>query len=364
MKPFLAARIDRFARARPVLLDRLLAGAVWVVAGLPSALIAGWAGLVVGTATVLPLAARRQFPRSVLAWSTAVFVVQLVVLLVPLPANLAQAIVVYTIAAHVPSLAVRLTALALATAGCLVAGFRWSTPPRYVANAVFIGVVLAVLVVLVWMIGNLVRGRTANLRALAESRHRNERLAAAREIHDLVAHSLTVVVVQADAGAYGDPRQALTTIGRTARTALADVREVIEMLRETAPVSDAPVVLADVERIADVVRAAGVPVTVFADPHTLTVVPPPILRVIREALTNVVKHAGVGASAAVSMWISAEELRVRVDDDGSGGPVGAGTGVGIAGMRERLHALDGTLEAGPLPDRGFRVQASMPVAVP
>ncbi|MBL7253504.1 sensor histidine kinase [Paractinoplanes lichenicola] len=360
-RPFLAARVDRFARTRPVLLDGLLAGAVWVVAGLPSVLIAGPLGLVVGTATVLPLAVRRRFPRTVLAWSTAIFVVQLVVLLVPLPANLAQAVVVHTIAAHVRSLAVRLTALVAATAGCLVAGFRWSTPPRYVANAVFIGVVLAVLVVLVWLIGNLVRGRTENLRALAESRHRDERLAAAREIHDLVAHSLTVVVVQADAGAFGEPRQALETIGRTARSALADVREVVEMLRDPAPVSGAPVGLGDVERIADMVRAAGVPVTVAADGPTLALMPPSMLRVIREALTNVVKHAGVGAAATVTVGMAAGVLRVRIDDDGAGGPIGRGPGVGIAGMRERLHALHGTLEAGPLPAGGFRVEASVPV---
>ncbi|MBU2667935.1 hypothetical protein KOI35_30930 [Actinoplanes bogorensis] len=393
MKSFLAARADHFARTRPQLVDRLVALTAWLLTAVPGAWVTGTTGLLIGTATVLPLAFRRRFPRTVLAVSAVTFALQLSLLAVPLPANLAQAIIVYTVAAHVPSLAARLTGLGLAVAGCLVAGFRWSTPPLYLANAIGIGVFLAVLSVLLWVTGNLVRGRAANLRALAETRRQNERLAAAREIHNLVAHSLTVVVVQADAGAFGDPRAALTAIGTTARSALADVREVIETLREPAPVAEPGVALDDVERIADLVRAAGVPVRVSADPGALTRLPPALLRVIREALTNVVKHAGPGAAATVDIRRAAGALRIQIDDDGSGGdrpsggdwsgggdrsggdwsggdwsgggygsggPVDAATGVGIAGMSERLRELDGTLRAGPLPGRGFRVEAVVP----
>jgi signal transduction histidine kinase len=360
------------------------------VFGLTSVL-AGPTGLVVATATILPLALRRRWPTALLAWSAAIFVVQLVVLPIPLPANIAQALVIYTVAAHVASLPVRLCALGAAMAGCLAAGFRWSTEPQYARNALVIAVFLAVFAGLIWLIGNVVRGRETNMRALAEAHARlaesrrqregflaqRERVAAAREIHDIVAHSLTVVIVQADGAEYAaehaqpwdrtDARTVLTTIARTARTALAEVRGVIDVLRdpEAADHPAGPSVgLADLGQLVTTVRAAGLPVEVHADPAAFEQTPAAVrlavLRVIRESLTNVLKHAGAQATARVAVERTPETLRVRVEDDGSG-VVSAGPGHGLDGMRERLRALDGDLTAGPRPDGGFGVEATIPV---
>ena len=391
----LAARVDRWSRVRPLLVDGLLAGVIWLVFALLSVLVGGLTGLVVASATILPLAVRRRWPTALLAWSAAIFVVQLVVLPIPLPANIAQALVIYTVAAHVASLLVRLCALGTALAGGLAAGFRWSTEPEYTRNALVIAAFLAVFAGLVWLVGNVVRGREANMRALREAyakleesqRQRErflaqrERVAAAREIHDIVAHSLTVVVVQADGAEYAaehaqpwdrtDARTVLATIGRTARTALSEVRDVIDVLRDPEAADDPAgpsVGLADLGQLVAAVRAAGLPVEVHADPAVFEQTPAAVrfavLRVVREALTNVLKHAGAHATARVAVARAPQGVRVHVEDDGVGraaAVIPAEPGHGLAGMRERLRALDGVLTAGPRPGGGFGVEATIPV---
>jgi signal transduction histidine kinase len=364
--PFLAARIDRWARSRALFLDRLVAGVGWVLLAPLSGWVAGVAGLLLATGMLLPLAVRRRFPVAGFAWSAGLFAVQLLVVPVPLPANLAQAVAIYTVAAHVPSLGVRLGALLVTVGGGGAAGFRWSTPPDYRANAVAAGAGLAVLSLLVWVIGNLVRGRETNLRALAAGRRQAERLAAAREIHDVVAHSLTVVVVQADAGALAGGDRAvetLETIGRTARTALAEVRGVIDVLREPDDPPPAPIGLADLTHVVTAVRNAGLAVELDADPRGLAAVPPAagvaLLRVVRESLTNVVKHAGAGAAARVTVARAGQNVRVIIEDDGPGGVASGPGGHGIAGMRERVRAAGGELTAGPVDGGGFRVVATL-----
>ncbi|WP_425321046.1 sensor histidine kinase [Actinoplanes teichomyceticus] len=392
----LAARADRWSRARPLLVDGLLTGVMWLVFGV-SSVLGGPAGLVVGTVTILPLVMRRRWPAALLVWSAAIFVVQLVVLPIPLPANIAQAFVIYTVAAHVPSLPIRLCALGAGLAGSLAAGFRWSTEPDYTRNALVIAVFLAVFTGLIWLIGNVVRGRETNMRALSEayarleenSRQRErflaqrERVAAAREIHDIVAHSLTVVIVQADGAEYAaehaqpwdrdQARTALATIARTARTALTEVRGVIDVLRDPEAADDPagpPVGLADLEQLIAAVRSAGLPVEFHVDPAVFERTPAAVrfavLRVVRESLTNVLKHAGSQAVARVAVERAPQAVRVRIDDDGVGravGVVAAAPGHGLDGMRERLRALDGALMAGPRPGGGFGVQATIPVAV-
>ncbi|WP_143133779.1 sensor histidine kinase [Actinoplanes philippinensis] len=392
----LAARVDRWSRARPLLVDGLLAGVMWLVFGV-SSLLGGLPGLVVGTLTVLPLALRRRWPAALLVWSAAIFVVQLVVLPIPLPANIGQAFVIYTVAAHVPSLLVRWSALGAGLAGSLVAGFRWSTEPDRTRNALVIAAFLALSAGLIWLIGNIVRGRETNLRALSEAYARldentrqrerflaqQERVAAAREIHDIVAHSLTVVIVQADGAEYAaghaqpwdraQARTVLATIARTARTALTEVRGVIDVLRDPESADDPdgpPVGLTDLGQLVAAVRSAGLPVEVHVDPAAFDRTPAAVgfvvLRVVRESLTNVLKHAGAHAVARVAVERTPRAVEVSVEDDGVGHPVcgPAGTaGHGLDGMRERLRAVDGTLTAGPRPDGGFGVRATIPLAV-
>ena len=399
-RTFLAARIDEWSREHPRLLDLTLAGLLWLVFGLLSAL-AGLTAFLIATATLLPLAVRRRHPTGLLVWSAAVFAVQLALLPMPLPANVAQAIAVYTVAAHVASLPVRLLALGAALIGTVLAAFRWALPPDNMANVRSIAVSVGVISVLVWVIGNLVRGRQANSRALREanarleeSRVQRERFAAqqqrvsvAREIHDVVAHSLTVVIVQADGAEYAsehaqpwdrtDAGKVLATIGRTARSALTEVRSVIDVLRETGEPDEpqgARAGAAELRHLIDSVRAAGLPVEVDADPAAFDEIPAPVdfavLRVVRESLTNVLKHAGPNATAHVVIEQKAGALRVRIEDDGVGEHGGAPaahasqTGHGIDGMRERLRVLGGVLEAGPCRGGGFAVDAAIPHGSP
>ncbi|MGX6603324.1 sensor histidine kinase [Micromonosporaceae bacterium Da 78-11] len=373
-----AVRVSRWAAGHPAALDLVVAvllGATLVPAG---AWLAGWPGLLISAALLGPLAVRRRFPLAVLAWTGPVAAAQVVLLSIPLPADLAAAVVLYTVAAHVASRRLRVGALAAALTGSVAAGFRWSTPPAYRENALGTAAFLAVVAGLLWVVGNLVRGREANLRELRDTRvrldaaHRQrERVVAAREIHDIVAHSLAVVIVQADGGRYAvehaeppdNARAAavLGTIGHTARSALAEVRGVIEMLRDERGEVDAAVL----DRLVGTVRAAGLAVRTTVDREAFERLPArtreALLRVVQEALTNVLRHAGPDASAEVTVAGDDQAIRVRVSNDAPRpvtGPASVG-GHGLVGMRERLDELGGSLSAEPRPG-GFLVEATVP----
>ncbi|MFD3431365.1 sensor histidine kinase [Nocardia fluminea] len=400
----LAVTIYRWGRDHALLLDSIFAGVLLVLLGSASAFIASWPGLVVATLTIIPLAVRRRCPIGVLGWSLVMSVVQLIVIPIPLPGNVAQAVVVYTVAANVASLGVRLCTLVGALVGSLLAGFRWSTPPAYVKHSLLAAVVLAVLATLVWVIGNLVRGREENLRQLGsavteleEGRRQlerfvaqRERVSAAREIHDIVAHSLTVVIVQADGAAYAaehadawhrrDAREVLSVIGETARSALAEVRVVVDVLRdvdtrdgdaEFGASNDGQATDTELRRLVDSIRAAGVSVEFDNNPATFDALPFRlrfvVLRVVQESLTNVLKHAGSPVSARVAVECTPDAVCVQINDDGLGQhgarAVGSrpGRGHGLVGMRERVHELGGEFRAERRPVRGFDVTVEIPL---
>ncbi|MFC5675300.1 sensor histidine kinase [Streptomyces incanus] len=196
-----------------------------------------------------------------------------------------------------------------------------------------------------------------------------ERLRIARELHDVLAHSISVINVQAGVGLAlldSDPEQArtaLTTIKDQSKEALGEVRHVLDTLRAPgdAPRAPAP----GLDRLPELVEQAadtGLAVTVEGEPPKL----PPgadlaAFRILQEALTNVVRHSG-SRHARVRIDQDAGRLRLRIDDDGPAtGAEAGGSGNGLAGMRERAAALDGTIEAGPRPDGGFRVLAVLPL---
>ncbi|WP_371796736.1 sensor histidine kinase [Streptomyces sp. NBC_01718] len=208
-------------------------------------------------------------------------------------------------------------------------------------------------------------------RDAAEKRRADEeRLRMARELHDVLAHSISVINVQAGVGLAlldSDPEQArtaLTTIKAASKEALGEVRQVLDTLRTPgdAPRAPAP----DLERLPELVVAAsaGLAVTVETD-GVRNAVPPgsdlAAFRIVQEALTNVVRHSG-SRSARVRIGYGADRIRLRIDDDGPAtGSDAGGSGNGLAGMRERAAALGGTIEAGPRPDGGFRVRAELPL---
>lgn len=222
------------------------------------------------------------------------------------------------------------------------------------------------------------RERVAERRRTREEEERRraseERLRIARELHDVLAHNISMINVQAGVALHlmderpEQARTALAAIKEASREALAEVRSVLGVLRrvdESAPRSPAP----GLARVTDLVSradAAGIRVrtSTEGDPRPLPAgVDLAAFRIIQEALTNVTRHAGPGVSATVRIAYGDDELLVEIADDGHGVVAGdlPGGGNGIAGMRERVTALGGELDAGPRPGGGgFRVRASLP----
>jgi signal transduction histidine kinase len=388
------ARLYAWSRRRPVLLDGILAGTLFLTLGLLSAVVAGWGGLLFGMLLTLPLAVRRRWPEAVFASTVVVSLLQVVLLSQPLPADAVPPFVLYTVAAHVGRQWVRWAAVAAGALACVLGPWRWTAAAGGVRGAVGLGVGLAVFLAVLWLLGDLVRAREgtmARLRdaneALARDREQRdqlvaqrERLAVARDVHDVVAHSLSVVVVQADGASYAaehadhwsrdEAVAALTAIGRTARGALAETRRVVGVLREDDPdAMPAPTPgLGDIDRLVAAVRAAGVrvdsTVPATAPDDVAAEVQLAAYRVVQEGLTNVLKHAGADARGEVLVERVPGGLRVTVADDGLGGGAASSTGPGsgLAGMRERVAATGGHLVAGPRTRGGYAVTATLPLA--
>ncbi len=266
---------------------------------------------------------------------------------------------------------------------------------------------------LCWLLGEFVGARRAyheeveaRLHLLETERDQATRIAVgeergriARELHDVVAHAVSVMVVQADGASYAvdsNPemaKRALQTISETGRGALAELRRLLDVLRSDSddeprvPQPDANA-LTD---LADRMRQAGVPVSLVIDDEALTGLPAGVslgvYRIVQESLTNTLKHAGQGAQAEVRVRREAEMIDVVVTDDGAGssrqllpatrpgpyassggsaGPSGPQRlavpgGNGLIGMRERANVFGGTLEVGPAPGGGWQVHAKLPV---
>src|SRR4051794_18580424 len=223
------------------------------------------------------------------------------------------------------------------------------------------------------------RAETAERTRDEEARRRvgEERLRIARDLHDVVAHAMVAINVQAGVGAHlldRDPEQARTTlldIKRVSGEALADLRATLGALR--AGETEAPILptqgWGELEELGASLRSAGIEVDLDVDPAT-TDVPSAVAatgyRIVQEALTNVVRHAP-GAHPHVRVTCAGDHVVVEVTDDGRGaGPAGAavpdGSGQGLRGMRERARAIGGSVEAGPVAGGGWRVRATLPVS--
>ncbi|MBT2469093.1 sensor histidine kinase [Streptomyces sp. ISL-66] len=248
---------------------------------------------------------------------------------------------------------------------------------------------------LAWVLGDSLRTRRAYYAQLVERNQRlekeraaqakvavaAERARIARELHDVVAHNVSVMVVQADGAAYvmdaapEQAKEALQTISGTGRLALAEMRRLLGVLRTGEPQeSEDYVPQPDVEQIdvlVEQVRAAGLAVDfeVEGAPRKLpSGVELTAYRIVQEALTNTRKHAGPDAKASVRLVYFDDGLGLLVEDDGRGAAHelyedgGAdGAGHGLIGMRERIGMVGGTLDAGPRPGGGFRISALLPL---
>ncbi|MET8940655.1 MULTISPECIES: sensor histidine kinase [Streptomyces] len=349
-----------------------------------------------GFSTVVAL--RRRAPEKMLLLAILVGVVQLVFDVRPGIGNFAMLVITYTVATVGERWASRLALIGSLSAAAL-SQLRWEAEPGGSwVQVIFVTVIMTVPFVLAWVLGDSLRTRRAYFDQLEERAARLERereaqskvaVAAerariARELHDVVAHNVSVMVVQADGAAYvmdaapDQAKQALETISGTGRQALAEMRRLLGVLRTgDAPESGEYVPQPDVEQIEDLVaqvRQTGLEVDfkVEGTPRPLpSGVELTAYRVVQEALTNTRKHGGPDAGASVRLVYFDDGLGLLIEDDGRGAAHelyedgGAdGAGHGMIGMRERVGMVGGTLDAGPRPGGGFRISALLPLKPP
>jgi signal transduction histidine kinase len=349
-----------------------------------------------GLSTVVAL--RRKAPEKMLLLAILVGVVQLVFDVRPGVGNFAMLVITYTVATVGERWASRL-ALVCSLSAAGLSQLRWEAEPGGSwPQVIFVTVIMTVPFVLAWVLGDSLRTRRAYFDQLEERAARLERereaqskvaVAAerariARELHDVVAHNVSVMVVQADGAAYvmdaapDQARQALETISSTGRQALAEMRRLLGVLRTgDAPESGEYVPQPNVEQIEDLVaqvRQTGLVVDfkVEGTPRPLpSGVELTAYRVVQEALTNTRKHGGPDAGASVRLVYFDDGLGLLIEDDGRGAAHelyedgGAdGAGHGMIGMRERVGMVGGTLDAGPRPGGGFRISALLPLKPP
>lgn len=324
-------------------------------------------------ALILPLIFRRRYPAGVFCLMAAVAFLQWL-LNVKLGADITLLVATYTVAAT-QSWRRILAAAGVMEIGIVLAVARWG------ANDWRAAIFLSGMVVAATALGFYFRTRRAYLaqlqeRALRLEHERDqqgalaaaaERARIAREMHDIVAHHLTVMVALSDgaaAAAASSPERAaaaMESVSTVGRAALADTRRLLGVLREAGePQARQPLPgLEGLDALITRVREAGLPteLVVSGSPQVpATGVQLMLYRLVQEALTNTMKHAGPGARARVTLTYSGTELTVSVVDDGLGTPEGpATTGHGLAGMRERVSAWGGLLEAGPLTGGGWQV---------
>jgi signal transduction histidine kinase len=270
----------------------------------------------------------------------------------------------------------RLGLLVVIAGAAIVVG---NDPLQKASNLFFLPMLFAI----GWLVGFALRERTEEAHAAVERAARAERARAAaarvavaeerariaRELHDVVAHAVSVMVLQVGAVRHGmadsPHREALENVERAGRGALAEMRRLLGAMRQ--PDDELDLVphprLDKLEALAEDVRAAGLAVTLQV--HGEAVVLPPALdlsayRILQEALTNTLKHANA-RQAQVTVQYCPEEIRLEVSDDGRGPTVTDGLGHGLVGVRERVKIYGGDMSTGPAVDGGFVLRARMPL---
>jgi signal transduction histidine kinase len=389
-------RVPRaYLRARPLLADTILAVVLYVgatvlwIIGDPAAWPPSWPVALAWSALSMSTIAIRRRATWLAIGLLAVHTV--LSLLVPRELQvdpLALVVLTYTAAVRLPLREIALAA-ALLWAPPLVLGLTVLDsrlrPLRM--EPVYFVVLLLMTVLLCLAIGRTVHHRRAyiaalegrtreaerNQQALAAQAVSDERRRIARELHDMVAHHVSVMGVLATGSRrtlHRDPAaadEALATIEETGRTALRELRRLLDVLRtEQEPAGElAPQPgLAHLASLVEQVREAGLPVSLKIEGEANTLDPGialTIYRIVQEALTNVLKHAG-SATAEVRLDVGTYWLNLEISDNGRGPRMGGGPiGHGLLGMRERVMLYGGTLRTGPRPGGGFRVSARIPV---
>jgi signal transduction histidine kinase len=331
-----------------------------------------------GLVLTLSLAWRRRAPLAVLALALATSVVANVVAVLDAATTPAIALVVavYSVGAHTSGL--RGSVGGLGAAALIAAN---------VADQFSLGDLLFIAMIVggAWLAGRAMRYRRERERVLerltvdlehereekARAAVAEERVRIARELHDVVAHAISVIVLQARGGRRslatdpGETREALDMIEATGSQALAEMRRLLGMLRR----DDEEIALAPqpslryLDTLTAQVREAGLPVELSVEGEPIELSPGVDLsayRIVQEALTNALKHAGP-ATARVVVRYRENDLDLEIADTGLGAGAGDGGGHGLAGMRERVSLYGGKIEAGPQDGGGFAVRARLPL---
>ena len=329
-------------------------------------------GVPLAIAITLPLLWRRRWPLPVLAIVTAATAVNAFSYSELAP--FAAALALYTVAAHVPRRRA-LGASIAATATLLGVGGATVKPGQLFGDAI--------LFASAWAIGDSLGARRAYTRELEEKAERLERereteaaravaeeqTRIGRELHDVIAHNLSVIVVQAAAAndvfdARPDlARDALHEIESTGRGALRELRRLLGAVSGDDTDFAPPPGLNQLDALVTHVRSAGLEVMVSVEgtPRALPVaIDLSAYRVVQEALTNTLKHAHA-SRVGIDLRFTSGALDIEIHDDGRGNGSGGGTGSGLIGMRERVVTYGGTLNAGPAPGGGFTVAARFPL---
>ena len=371
----------RVMRTHPLATDMLLAAVLLIVCSvwLAGSPFAGYRAAVVQTAMIVPLAVRRLYPSAVFLAISAIAFGQWL-LGFPLLGDAALLVALYTVAAHESRIRALLAA-GLLEAGAVMAAVKWQPagPPNrslLFLSAMVVAALFAGLTVasgsryLAWMDERarrleVERDQQAVIAAAAE------RTRIARELHDIVSHSLSVVITLADAAAVvsrADPArgvEAMTEASEVGRRALTDMRAMLGVLRTDEPAAGlAPQPgIGDLGALVERIRATGLPVdlTVEGRPFPLGAAAElTAYRIVQEALTNTLRHAAA-RHASVTIAYDEPQVRIRIVDDGIAKAPAGRRGHGIDGMRERAALHGGTLRAGPTPDsaEGWLVEATL-----
>jgi signal transduction histidine kinase len=389
--------VRQAARRHPLVSDGVLAITVYALAIVASSMSHGYdtspldtRRMVVGALISAALAFRRRWPHGVLAFTTAGTALYLALGGLRGPLMLVIMVAVYTVALDSSRRATvtvaSCTAMVLATAGVAFGEQTWLSPV-IVSVVAQTGLAAAV--------GDAVRSRRAYVAAIEERAHRaertreeeaarrvmEERLRIARELHDVLAHHVALINVQAGVAAHvletepAQAREALAHIRQAGRSALEELRTTVGLLRQpdarpdTGTPETAPEPAPGLDRLPHLIAsfsATGLRIEqrVEGTPRELpATVDLTVYRIVQEALTNVRKHAPE-AAAVVRLTYLPGEFRLEVTDSGTNAPQhAAGTGHGLLGMRERALSVGGAFTARHEPDSGFRVTAVLPAAV-
>jgi len=343
-------------------------------------------GLAFSVALLACVPFRRRAPLGAFVAVSVLCLVQFAVLDRIVAGDFVALIALYTLVAYGPGTRLGAIGTACSVVGALLAAARWETSDDAVSGVQVVATTV-ISTLLAATLGAWRRSRRAQLAAL-EDRNRLlalerdqqaavgaaiERARIARELHDVVAHSLSVIVVQADGAAAGAEQrpaaaaQALRTIGDTGRDALGQMRRLLGVLRaedaDGAALAPQPGT-AELDALVAQVARAGLPARLSVEgmPRPLErTIDVTIYRLTQEALTNVLKHAGAVSRVEVVLRYRDAAVELLVSDDGRGPQTPSDDqGHGLVGMRERVDLHDGTLTAGPRDGRGFEVRADIP----